>query len=57
MIVICNVNCVNKLLNAIKNKNRKLKFDHKYIISELPLFCHIIYFGDYQGEVQVKLNY
>ena len=23
MIVICNVNCVNKLLNAIKNKNNR----------------------------------
>ena len=37
-------------------KNRKLKFDHKYIVSELPLFCHIVYFGDYKGEVQVRLN-
>ena len=37
-------------------KNRKLKFDHKYIVSELLLFCHIVYFGDYKGEVQVRLN-
>lgn len=38
-------------------KKEDWEFDHEHILSELLPFHHLISFGDYKGEAEVKLNY